>query len=529
MKKYLCAVLLLVLLSPAFGTTWYVDDDRPDNSGDGLSWATAKRTIQAAVDAAAPYETIMVNPGNYAEGGRVEPGYILMNRVYIGKAITLRSSQGPTVTVITGGTGVRGVCIDHNEGVLDGFSVSGGRTLVGFGFDYVHELCGGGVFCNDAPNALVTNCYISANTATASGGGGVSGRYIDCDFVSNSAESSGAGTVFGARLLRCELVNNDAGNGYGGGAAECFLNDCLISANRAGHGGGGYGITATNCFIQNNEAINQNGGGADNSYLYRCRLINNIAEYNGGGAHNSRCHDCIIELNSAQEGGGTSEGVSRGCTISRNSAQYGGGTSSGQLYNSIIYGNSATLTHNNSYNSTLYNCCTPFIEYAYQDMGGNKTSNPLFESLSTGVYNLLSSSPCIDSGNFAYTETSEDFSRHPRRVFAQVDMGAYEYIEFEYDYDGDGLSNDDETTAGTDMTDPESRLAFIETVLSNGVLMTWIGGSNVNQRIEMKNDLASTNQFWTSIYTNLSPMLITNSYFHSAAQPPRPFSVIQID
>ena len=32
--------------------TAYVDASRPDDSGDGLSWVTAKRTIQAAVDLA---------------------------------------------------------------------------------------------------------------------------------------------------------------------------------------------------------------------------------------------------------------------------------------------------------------------------------------------------------------------------------------------------------------------------------------------------------------------------------------------
>jgi len=46
----------------AQSATYHVDCNRPDNTGDGLSWATAKRTIQAAVNAAASGDTIRVGP-----------------------------------------------------------------------------------------------------------------------------------------------------------------------------------------------------------------------------------------------------------------------------------------------------------------------------------------------------------------------------------------------------------------------------------------------------------------------------------
>ena len=57
----------------AQSATYYVDCNRPDNTGDGLSWATAKRTIQAAVNAAASGDTIRVGPGTYGEGTTVTP------------------------------------------------------------------------------------------------------------------------------------------------------------------------------------------------------------------------------------------------------------------------------------------------------------------------------------------------------------------------------------------------------------------------------------------------------------------------
>ena len=62
------ALFLVLLFSGAVhaATTWFVDADRPDDSGDGLSWETAKKSIQAAVDAAAEDDHIWVADGNYA-------------------------------------------------------------------------------------------------------------------------------------------------------------------------------------------------------------------------------------------------------------------------------------------------------------------------------------------------------------------------------------------------------------------------------------------------------------------------------
>jgi len=46
--------------------TYYVDASRPNDTGAGTTWATAKRTIQAAIDVATANDTIIVTNGVYA-------------------------------------------------------------------------------------------------------------------------------------------------------------------------------------------------------------------------------------------------------------------------------------------------------------------------------------------------------------------------------------------------------------------------------------------------------------------------------
>ncbi len=86
----------------AFAPKWHVNAARPNDNGDGLSWAAAKKTIQAAVDAAAAGDAILVANGVYNEGSAVTPGGSLSNRVIVAKAVTIRSVNGAAATIIEG-------------------------------------------------------------------------------------------------------------------------------------------------------------------------------------------------------------------------------------------------------------------------------------------------------------------------------------------------------------------------------------------------------------------------------------------
>lgn len=112
MPKIIISLTLLFLLA-AVGLTFaeviYVPDDY--------------QTIQGAIDAAADGDTVIVRPGIYEE-----------NINFLGKAITLRSEQGPRVTVIDGssaeypdsGNVVLFINGESYDSLIEGFTITGG-------------------------------------------------------------------------------------------------------------------------------------------------------------------------------------------------------------------------------------------------------------------------------------------------------------------------------------------------------------------------------------------------------------------
>ncbi|MBU1701781.1 MAG: T9SS type A sorting domain-containing protein [Candidatus Eisenbacteria bacterium] len=133
---------LFLFLIPAIcpATTWNVYED---SSGDAP-------TIQAAINAAEEYETILVSPGIYNE-----------SIDFHGKVLRILSTDGPSVTTITAlGLNSRVVTMQESCGSfteLGGFTITQGNDRVG-----------AGIRC-DAP-ALIQGCIIEWNTATRDSG-----------------------------------------------------------------------------------------------------------------------------------------------------------------------------------------------------------------------------------------------------------------------------------------------------------------------------------------------------------------------
>jgi len=186
---------------------WHVDASRPNDTGDGLSWGTAKRTIQSAIDNALPGDTIIVADGVY---GPISTG---------DKAVTIRSLTGKVAAIIDGGGSSRcatlGSSSFHTKTVLSGFTLRNGMAESGGGSCY----------------GTLNNCILTGNSANF-GGGSYGGILNNCVLTGNSATSGGASND--STLNNCTLAGNSADRA--GGSYNCTLNNCIVWRNPDGSG-----------------------------------------------------------------------------------------------------------------------------------------------------------------------------------------------------------------------------------------------------------------------------------------------------
>jgi len=141
---------------------------------------TEYATIQEAVDESSDGDEIVVAPGTYTGSSPYE--VVNMD----GKAVTLRSSNGPEVTIIDGEYARRGIYSNSNGTVIQGFTITNG---------FASSNGGGGIICQG--NAVtITDCVITGNSTPNSGGGiycfdSAVTTINDCTLSDNDAYSGG--------------------------------------------------------------------------------------------------------------------------------------------------------------------------------------------------------------------------------------------------------------------------------------------------------------------------------------------------
>jgi hypothetical protein len=306
----------------------YVDDDNCPGPGSG-SPADPFCTIQTAINAAVDTDEIIVAPGTYFE-----------TIDFLGKAVTVRSSDGPELTAIDAQQ--MGTVVTCNSGkgpetVLQGFTITGGSADLG-----------GGMF-NDGADPTVLYCTFVDNEATSSGGGmynsGSSPMVSGCSFIGNTAfngpamdnvasdatisdctflENSGCNgggmqnDAGAPTIVRCTFVQNSACNGGGiqnVGTSTPTVTDCNFLENDAGQGGGllftaGTTATVVNCTFIGNTATT--GGGIwtccnANATVVNCTFFENSADADGGGIRtrdvgsSATITNCIVWQNSPEQ------------------------------------------------------------------------------------------------------------------------------------------------------------------------------------------------------------------------------------
>ena len=173
MKK-LGIALVCVLFFPgldAAATVYYVDATRPNDAGTGLTWGTAKKTIQAGINAGSGSDQVWVKLGTYPETVTLRSGVSLYGGFAGTETLLSQRNWTTNVTTINATTVSPRYHVVTMDGVtnarLDGFWVTGGNAN---GPDA--NGCGGGIYCPSADDTnVIVNCIVTGNTAGNYGGG----------------------------------------------------------------------------------------------------------------------------------------------------------------------------------------------------------------------------------------------------------------------------------------------------------------------------------------------------------------------
>jgi hypothetical protein len=191
-------------------TIYYVDNTRPDDSGDGLSQATAKKTINAGI--------ALVNAGSGSDNLRI---------VETGTDYTITAS----LTVITGSKG--GANWHTTPTLIEGWGGSGARPTIRTSTNSVNFW---GVDSPSGSNFFTFRHFNCINTATTKGSGivlsgtGAGSPSVlaqDCEFNGCSLTDGNRGTF---RLDRT-VIRNCSGTGLTQTKGAGWLTECKFIDN----------------------------------------------------------------------------------------------------------------------------------------------------------------------------------------------------------------------------------------------------------------------------------------------------------
>lgn len=414
-------------VAPCGNDAWMGVD--PQCSGPG----GPKRTIQAAIDASAAGDTVLVADGTYTGAGNRDLDFH-------GRDLVLRSRNGAAACIIdvAGADMHRGFRLQNGEtraARIEGFTITRGMSSGGSGMLLV------------GASPTVVGCVFKDNRPYEYGafGAGVASEHGDplfvaCSFIANVAYSfsygSGPGGVGGAvgvigsaTFRKCTFRGpwQEAG-AYRGGAlyardATVVMHGCRIMSNKGALEGGALyclnsTVTLTNCIVENNEASHAGAiysSGSD-LLIVRTRFQDNASLHAGGAIvslGSLRMRSCRATRNSGRFYGGFIEAYGpltlRDCLITRSEARGGGGVIDARYAPATIRG--CTIAKNEgvslwlSPSALVTNAIVtpasimgePVVRYSAAGPypgEGNRRGNPLI----TWDYRLHPWSPCIDAG-----------------------------------------------------------------------------------------------------------------------------------
>lgn len=353
MKNMTFLLLFLLVAIPCPAAIITVD---PNGSADHT-------TIQAAIDDANDFDTVIVADGTYTGAGNRDIDFK-------GKAITVRSQNGPETCIIDceNSNGHRGFGFHSAEdanSVLAGFTIKRGRF----------RNKGGGIKCTNS-SPTIENCIITANKA------------YGLDYVGENAYGGGIYCTSNSHptIVDCTISDNEVVGGVGEGGMDFGMDG---EEGGGAYGGGIYGnVTVSNCTITGNTTQGGRGGppGMDIGPPFTVVGGSGGKSFGGGLYGNSTIRNCTISNNTGRGGmGGDSTAPWGGLWRAQGGDSFGGG-----IYGTVTVCNS-TISSNEAYSYEAESEPSPFQQLA----GG-------------GVYATGSSSiaNCLVTGNSVRFDTT---------------------------------------------------------------------------------------------------------------------------
>ena len=203
----------------------YVNAAKADDSGDGLTPATAKKTLAAVMALARRGDVVHAAAGTYDQGEMTNTvsfintseqtsDNLIGSRVVIPSGVSLVADGGPAATFIRGrlgsenyGLGVealRGVYMEEDT-LLEGFTVMTCATRSGGGIhEYNCGACVAAPYANVAKPAIIRNCRLTDGRAR-SGAAAFGGVFERCCI--DSCVLTSDGLTYYAKLDNCLVVS----------------------------------------------------------------------------------------------------------------------------------------------------------------------------------------------------------------------------------------------------------------------------------------------------------------------------------
>ncbi len=472
-SSLLIIIVLLAFCSLGNATTYYVDTN--GNNGNGLSWSSAKTTLQGAISASSTGDDILVKYGTYSVGTAIS---VYTNRRISsddGSASSFDTANPDSSLCIMQGDGTSRIFRIYssnitNECRIRGFKITGGNAsdesywaaaggglVVYDGAGPTIENCwitnnygntnsspgsgspGGGMYFNDVVDAVLRNCLVSNNIASTNEQYGGSGGGM---FIEGSATLEG-------NIFRSNIAVQSAGSQYynASGGAVLHRDGTLIFTGNLVEGNAA--VSRSVSLDRANWGISCTGGGLDLYYASYGIIRNNVFKNNVA----LLCPD--YNQYTGQSSSGSAGALSAGSTggIIENNTFIGNNGGSLYAYNATLTSGALTFGTNDIVRNNIFVDNDDYSQYAVQSypnglsldyncfydnslnygagiLSTNEvTSNPEFTNQSGGDYSLLNTSPCIDAGAPVSDTTGygQDYAGGYRISRDLIDIGAFEY------------------------------------------------------------------------------------------------------